>query len=568
MPRSLRPLFARVRPVHGLLILLSSVLVLRLGGYGLAWLPRPGRLAALLLVTHAADVVWRHPARRGWAGRLRPHAFALGLAGIGVLAFVIRLAGFGADLGHQPFDIDEHRLASNVKHYFVTGELRHTTVEHYPGLVFWLFSGASFVGFVAGLTRGLPHSPGDISLEMYVAAARMANVLVAAGIAVLTGLIARRITTAGAALLAAFVVAIVPLSVDLVLVRNDPGMVVAVLAATHAALTFMHDRRMRWALWAGALAGIAGGIKYSSVFAIVPVLIATWSEGPLRERLQRAALALIGAAAAVAITNHFIWYDFPNFLQQLSDQVGITGAGHWAASSNPASFYVMILDRFGTGWIMLLLGAAFAAYGLASRDRRLWIFLSFPILYIWFMTGRPSQFPRWVFPLLPYVAVAGCAALAHIVRTVGRVTATSSRRVAYARRALAAAIAAAVLWQPLWSGVVSYSRHLTTPTHIAAETWIEHNVAEGQVVLLGNDWLSLTPRHVVRRVPNIGAVLDGGIEQLSEYDWIVVPEPYFGNKTLRRLGFAQRFHASQGFGGSVGYDFEIYAVPRLPASVR
>lgn len=224
----------------------------------------------------------------------------------------------------------------------------------------------------------------------------------------------------------------------------------------------------------------------------------------------------------------------------------------------------MILDRFGVGWLMLLFAAAFAAYGLVSQDRRQWIFLSFPILYVWFMTGRPSQFPRWVFPLLPFVAVAGCAALAAVMRFVRRLGKPESGRLSYARLAASGAIAAAVLWQPVWSGIVSYSRHVTAPTHLAAETWIRDNVPEQSVVLLGNDWLSLTSKHVVKRVPDLAAVLNSGIEQMKGIDWVVVPEPYFGNPTLRRLGFAQRFHASQGFGGRVGYDFEIYKVPQLP----
>jgi hypothetical protein len=56
----------------------------------------------------------------------------------------------------------------------------------------------------------------------------------------------------------------------------------------------------------------------------------------------------------------------------------------------------------------------------------------------------------------------------------------------------------------------------------------------------------------------------GTIDQLAGADWLVVPEPYFGNPMLRRLGFVQRFHADRSFGGHLGYDYEIYAVPKIP----
>ena len=543
---------------------MSSALILRLGGYGSEWLPSAGRLLGLLLLSHVAGILWRHRARHAWREAVRSHAFEVGLAVIACAAVAVRLTGFGLDLGHQPLDIDEHRLSSNVKHFFVTGELRHDTVEHYPGLVFWLFSGASFLSYLRELTRGFPHEPADVSLDLFVHSARMANVCVGAGIAVLTGLIGRHVSGGGAALVAALILAIVPHSVELTLVRNDLGMVATALLATLAALANMNDRRKPWALGAGALAGMSAAIKYSGLFAIVPVLLATWSPGPLRERLERAGLAVAGFIVAVAITNHFIWYDFPNFLRQLYDQIAITGRGHWAASDNPAAFYTMILDRFAVGWPMLLFAALFAVSGLASRDRRLWIFLSLPVLYIAFMIQRPSQFPRWVFPVLPFVAIAGSAALAAVIRFIRRGAVPETTGGRYAKLAVSAAVATAILWHPVWSGVVAYSRRVTPPTHIAAEIWILKNVPAGDVILLGNEWLSLPSSHTVKRVPDLQAVLDGGMKALAGFDWVVVPELYFGHPTLRQLRFAQRFDASQTFGGRVGFDFQVYAVPAPP----
>ena len=112
---------------------------------------------------------------------------------------------------------------------------------------------------------------------------------------------------------------------------------------------------------------------------------------------------------------------------------------------------------------------------------------------------------------------------------------------------------------------MSLSRRLHQPTHALAEAWIREHAAPGDVVLLGVQWLDLRGTGLVaRRVEDLGVALDGGMAQLAGCKWVVVPEPYFGHATLRRLGFVQRFHAEQGFGGRVGYDFEIYAVPQVP----
>jgi hypothetical protein len=329
----------------------------------------------------------------------------------------------------------------------------------------------------------------------------------------------------------------------------------------------LEDPRLGWVVGSGALAGLATGIKYSSVFAIVPAGLAAASSAPIRNRLVRLSLVILGFVVAVGATNHFVWLDFPNFLKQLADQVAITGRGHWAATDNPAAFYVAILDRFGAGLPLVLLATSFAVYGLCSGDPRHLVFLSFPLLYVWFMTHRPSQFPRWVFPMLPFVAIAGTGALGAICGLLrpGRNRA-AVRRDAACLSATAIVVVAA-LWLPVTAAAVSFSRRVTRPTHALVERWFEQHAAPQSVVILETGWLDLHRSDVtVRRVPELKALLDGGPGQLAGAQWVVVPEPLFGHPTLGRLGLVQRFHAGQAFGGNVGYDYEVYAVPRMPGS--
>jgi len=548
-----------------LTILVAAALVFRLGGFGLAWLPSAGMLALLLAGLHLAAAAARAPRPLEWRRFLSTNGFGIALGLVVVLSLIVRLPGLGADLGHTPLDIDESRLASSVKHFFDTGQLEHLTVEHYPGAVFWLFAFASFLHYLRDLTSGVELAPSQLSIGTFVLAARMANVFVAAATVAITGLIGRRVWGAGAGLLAAVLVAIVPLSVETTtLVRNDPGMALAVAAASYAALVFHENKRRAWLVSAAVLAGVATAIKYSSVFAIVPVLIAAGSDGTARERLERSAIAILGCCAAIGITNHFVWWDFPNFLRQLAAQVVLTASTHWAATANPSAFYVMILDRFGPGWPILLLAAAFAVYGLSSRKVPLWIFVSFPLLYLWFMTKRPAQFPRWVYPLLPFAAVAGASALSAAVTFVRAKVAGRSRRVSIAAHVAIPLLVFAILAEPVWNGAVSFSRRVTRPTHTLVEAWLETNVPPGSVVVLDVHWLDLSGSQLVVRRVEMDTLLHGEIGGLAGSDWVVVPEPYFGNPMLRRLGFVQRFHAEQSFGGRVGSDFEVYAVPKIP----
>jgi 4-amino-4-deoxy-L-arabinose transferase-like glycosyltransferase len=553
-----------------LLPLLPSIaLLLRLAGLGRSWLPSPLILGLLVALAHLIALASR-PRAGSIRGFLRRHAFALALAAMVALALAVRLPGIGADLGHTPLDIDENRLAASVKHFFDTGAIDHRTVEHYPGAVFWLFAAASFVRYVRDLTNGIELPPDQVAIGNYVLAARLANVLVAAAIVWLTGLIGRRVAGRLAGLLAAALVAFVPLSIETTtVVRNDPGMLLAVMGAVYAALVFHETKRTSWAVAGGLMAGVATAIKYSSLFALVPVLIATAAEGTARERFERSAVAAIAFVAAVATTNHFVWWDFPNFLRQLTAQVALTASGHWAATENPAAFYMAILSRFGPGAVLLALAGVFTVYALCTRRVALWIVLSFPLLYLFFMTQRPAQFPRWVFPLVPFVAIASTAALAAALRAIAGIAARRRGRGTLIVRAIPALAVVAAMAQPVWSGLVAFSRRVTPPTHTLAEQWLESHAAPESVVASDLHFLDFTGSKLkVRRLDFETMMPAGAIQQIAGADWLVVPEPYFGNPMLRRLGFVQRFHADRSFAGHMGYDYEIYAVPKIPENAQ
>ena len=370
-----------------------------------------------------------------------------------------------------------------------------------------------------------------------------------------------------------------PLSVQTTtVVRNDPGQVLFVTAAVWAALVQSRSDRKGWGAIAGALAGIAAAIKYSSVFALAPALIAAAACGTTTARLERvpggAQRICVSSwqrfVVAVATTNHFLWSDFPNFIRQLSAQVEITGVGALGGDGEsrgllhddprPVRAGMAVADSRGRVRRLRALDAA----------RRDVDFLGVSLLYISFMTGRPSQFPRWVYPLVPFVAVAGASGL---VAVTGFLRARAAAQPSRSRRILLASVSAAlvaiVLVPPAWHGALAFTQRLTRPTHALVEAWLRDNTSPGDVVLLEVHWLKVEESAFrVKRVAELPVVLQGGLYRLLANNWVVVPEPYFGNAGLRRLSFVRRFHADQSaWGGNMGYDFEVYAAPKAPPSI-
>jgi hypothetical protein len=341
-------------------------------------------------------------------------------------------------------------------------------------------------------------------------------------------------------------------------------MVLAVTAATYAALAYYDSGKLAWIAAAGAIAGLAAAIKYSAVFALVPVTIAACSAVDARGRLRAGAVAGLTFGLAVATSNHFIWADFPNFLRQLADQYAFTGLGHRWSTDDPVSVYVTTLAWAGPGWAVMLLFAGFTVYALSTGNPRLWILVSFPLVYFWFMTQRPLQVPRWVYPLVPFIAVGGAAALAAGLHAIHARMAVRPGLGSRAFRVAAAFVVVGVLLQPLWAGAVSASRRINRPTHVLAEAWIQEHATPGTVALLGQGWLDLRGTQVLaQRVPNLSAALDRGIAQLGGCDWVIVPETVFEHPTLRQLGVLQSFYADRSFGGNLGIDYKVYRVPDL-----
>lgn len=544
-------------------VLLALVLFVRLAGAGRDLVPSPPILAVVLIAWLAIEAL-RANAHR-WRGGSRIDPFAIALVVIILAAVLVRIPSIDADFGRQPLDIDGRRLGGSIRHFFVHGTVEYKTVEHYPGIVFWAMTGVSLLSYLWGLMSGAFLSIREMPVERFMLAVRITNVGFAGATVALTGLLGRRLGGGGAGIAAAALLAFAPLAVDTTTeTRNDAGQVLLLVACAWCALVAWDTKSRGWAVAAGALAGLATGVKYTSVFALVPALVSVWPAESTAARLRNVA-AVIGAfAVALAITNHPIWWDFPNFVRQLSDQVAITGRGHRMATDNPAAMHREVLTRFGPRWPLLLLGAGWGAWGLASGRPRAWLFWSLPLLYSWFTTQRPSQFPRWVYPLLPFMAAAGACGLMAIVHAVTRwrgLARLSRPRVA--ATAAASIVVAAALGPPLAAGAVTISRRLTPSTAMVLEDWLRATAPASHVVLVEDDWLDLrdAPFHVLR-VRDLRWALHPERLALPAADLIVVPETHFSRAGLERLALVKEVRADRSFGGNLGYDYRVYAAPR------
>jgi 4-amino-4-deoxy-L-arabinose transferase-like glycosyltransferase len=563
------------RPLRAVKLALAALLLLRLGGVAAGWVPSAAiTLIALLLLLdyESAD---RAFARRGerlsaealgrWA---HAHAFPLALGAVTAAALALRLYGITSNLDHVALGIDENRLNASILHLFSTGDIDYRTVEHYPGIHYWMLTAAYLLAYMWGLMTHVADTFAAMPVHHFAGFGRLVSALQSTATVALTGLLGRHVAGGRAGLLAAFTLALAPLSVSLGRqLRNDASATLFAVAAVLIALALLRrDFAPHQAVLGGALAGLAAGIKYTGVFVVLPVLLAAALCEERTRRWRAVGLVTVGFVATALLSNHFVWADLPNLLDQLSDQILITGEGHWAAQDNPSAYHAAILAQRVLGWPLLVLAAATTAYRLAAGSRRWWVLALFPLTYLWFVAQRPSQLPRWVYPEAPFAAVAAGAGLVAIVDLVrARLPAAQG---AIVRRAVAVLVALLLLAPLLSAATSELGRRLSAPTYAVTERWLQDNTQPGDRVLVQRRWLQLDTGQLRVERANLADVLDGGFYQLAAHDWIVVHEPLLAHPALDRLELAELVAVDPRFFGNQGPNFAIYRPPPVaPAEV-
>ena len=362
------------------------------------------------------------------------------------------------------------------------------------------------------------------------------------------------------------------------------------------ALAARWTRRGGWATWllAGAMAGLAVGSKFSAVLLALPLAAAALYRLP-RVSLGRKTLILAGrlaAAGAVALavfvlTNPFAVIEFPAYVRQIMAQnamvSGLMDAPYTRQyiGTLPYLYFVQQLSQWGLGWPLGIVawGGLLWAVVVAARRRAsptLVVMLAWALPYFAFTGAFHTKFPRYMAPLLPFLAVFGAGAAAAGYRWLA---ARWGRRGRLAWDALAVGVAVVTLgWALAFTGVYRQEH-----PWIAASRWIYANVPEGKKLLTEHwdDSLPLTldglpgkpPTRSYQRSelpmwdPDTSAKVDTLVDELSTADYIVLatnrlsaPMAFLGG----RYPMASQYYRML-FAGDLGYRpvAEFTAYPRL-----
>lgn len=550
--------------LRGLAILSAFTLIAGLAGFA-PDLPLVAVSFVGLLVAQLASrlrTTSRTDARR-WLGE---HRFELGLASLAIVAVVLQASGLWEDIGRTPLDIDENRLATTVRAFFQSGEIPHRTVEDYPGIFYWLVVASYVPAFLIALSTGATTSFGALPQEYLVAVGRAINVPLYAATVVLVGYLGRRCAgslngRAGdvVGLVAATLMAFSSMGSRITAqFRNEPAVLLLVAASLLAATMLQAGGRRRVALAAGALAGLACGVKYTGVFALFPVLGAVLWPRQGKPRWDLAAWAIGGFAATLLVSNPFLWLDFDNFIRQLATEIQMTGAGHWAATENPAAVYrSFLMASFGI--VPMLLVGAVAIWALVRPLAELRLLLLFWIPYQVFMTRQASQFERWVYLLLPPIACLVARGTVEIATWLAPRIESLGPGPRRAWRSAVVVVTLLFIAPSMGNALVLASRRVRPSTLDLVENWLLRHVESESSVLVEDRWLELGGApFTVTRTRALRETMSESVLAVGAFEWLVVPEPSMDSFEAGDLELAHLVVPRRSFGGNIGFDFAIY----------
>lgn len=392
-----------------------------------------------------------------------PRTTRLILAGILILAGVLRIVGLSWGLRHPPHP-DERVFVENVLAMLAARDFDHRFYE-YPGLFFYVLRGV-----LAAVPGGTADGPAP-----YLAARAVVAGFGVAAVALLH-LWCARLFGRRAALLSAALLAVSPVAVETAhMVRPDVVLQAFVLLALLAFVRVDRRALLSADVGAGVALGLAGAVKFSAVF-LVPVYLA-------RRVLQGGrvvrgiAVAGLVAVAVFILASPYAVVHLRDFVAGLTTQV----AYHYEESRVPKSYAGMVWT-YARIWektlgpvatALLLLGVWAERRHL--RERAPWLLL--PVAAVAVLATSDVHFDRF---LLPFAVVgfafAGRGAFALPTRF----------------RALAAALA---LLPPLLESTF-YLREVAKPgTRDQALDW-SRGLPEATLVLTTIDPIGLDTRRL------------------------------------------------------------------------
>ena len=324
-------------------------------------------------------------------------------------------------------------------------------------------------------------------------------------------------------LVAAAVLAVAPGVVE-ISQYNKPDALLVLFSTVSVLVTLVYFDRGGPALAfaAGAAVGLTVAVKYNSALLLVPFVAAMlFRRGPSILSKSDLYLGALGTVVGFTAGCPYFYADLSRFLDHVAAGLynygfaglpGADGINNWKTHAN----YTI---RYGMGPLPFLFGLFGLTLALYRIDRRLVVFLAYPVLYYSFYSSQRINFAGNLMPVYPFFAILvayGVVEVIAFIRT--RVAKQLQRPFAFGARSFEivglVAVVVLLLWFPM-SMTLRRNRMVTLPdTGTMAAQWIEARLPEGTSFAVERHAPVLDPKRF--RVSQTKRAIDIGVAHHRE----------------------------------------------------
>ncbi|HEX5854903.1 MAG TPA: glycosyltransferase family 39 protein, partial [Thermoanaerobaculia bacterium] len=342
---------------------------------------------------------------------------------LALLALAIRLVGLDFDQNHF-FHPDERAIGDAILRLSFHPLQLNPHFFAYGSLPFYLTKG------VSSLLAALSGRDWFASYDGVVHVGRFLSALAGALTVLLVAAVGRRLYGPKAGLLAGLLLALAVLHVQTShFASTDVTLTLLVLLALAASGRLARLGRVRHALLAGALTGLALATKASAAPLFLPLAVATFLACRPARAWRKGALLLAAAGLATLVAfflgEPYAFLDFREFWRSVSEQGAMVRHAGLVPYTNQ---YIGVPNFLYEAREIVLwgLGPLFGLAALWAAGRRLaffrglsdveWVLVSFFVPFVLLTCTFDVKFPRYLLPVYPLLALAASGRLARLGR--------------------------------------------------------------------------------------------------------------------------------------------------------
>ncbi|ACB53561.1 hypothetical protein cce_4213 [Crocosphaera subtropica ATCC 51142] len=346
------------------------------------------------------------------------------LIGILLMGLLLRLYGINFGLPYL-YNPDEPNRVRRVFRMLSTQDVNPHWFGHPASTVIYLLLLSYGLMFVGSRFLGICNSSEDF-LELYrqdpsifYLTGRLWSTFFGVATIWVVYLIGSKLFNKTVGLISAFLVAIIPLHVELSkLARMDTLMPFLLLISFYYCLKILEEDKLSNYIHASFFLGLAIATKYPAIIFVFTIILAyILTKGWNVKGYLKPVSSVLTCTGAVFIASPFLFLDFKQVLIDISQEnrlfhLGATGEGF----INDLIWYIQnpLIQSFTFLGILLISFGIFLV--LVINQEKLLLLVSFPSLFLLFISVLNLRWERWIIPMIPFL----CILLAYTIYQISK----------------------------------------------------------------------------------------------------------------------------------------------------